>query len=178
MLQIGEQQADGSVPMVFQPGKGKGKGKGNVDIDVEIGKGNGKGETREQVVERLRGAKHGRPIAEFGENIMYKPSGDAPAFPEAKFHYGTWLGIDLRTGEILVGTSSGIVRARTVKRPPSRRGGAPSKLLQFEKFRGSRHQGLIRTKWPQQCGVRRQLRILMRPYLLAPSLGKWRAGRS
>ena len=69
-------------------------------------------------MERLRGAKHGRPIAELGENILYKPLGDAPAFPEAEFLYGTWLGIDLRTGEILVGTSSGIVRARTVKRRP------------------------------------------------------------
>ena len=32
--------------------------------------------------------------------------------------YGTWLGLDLRAGEILVGTSSGVVRARTIKRRP------------------------------------------------------------
>ena len=69
-------------------------------------------------MERLRGDKHGRPIAEFGENVLYKPLGDAPAFPEARFLYGTWLGIDLRTGEILVGTTSGVVRARTIKRRP------------------------------------------------------------
>ena len=67
-------------------------------------------------MERLRGTKHERPIAEYGEQVLYMPLGDRPAFPEPRFLEGTWLGIDLRSGEVLIGTQSGVVRARSVKR--------------------------------------------------------------
>ena len=39
-------------------------------------------------MERLRGMKHERPVAEYGENILYMPLGDRPAFPEPRFQEG------------------------------------------------------------------------------------------
>ena len=33
-------------------------------------------------IERLRGSKHERPVEEFGEQFLYMPLGDRPAFPE------------------------------------------------------------------------------------------------
>ena len=67
-------------------------------------------------MERLRGQKHERPFAEYGERVLYMPLGDRPAFPEPRFQEGLWLGLDLRTAEVLIGTPTGVVRARTVKR--------------------------------------------------------------
>ena len=67
-------------------------------------------------MERLRGSKYERPVAEFGEQVLYMPLGDRPAFPEPRFLEGTWLGMDLRSGEVIIGTKSGVVRARTIKR--------------------------------------------------------------
>ena len=67
-------------------------------------------------IERLRGSKLERPVAEFGEQVLYMPLGDRPAFPEPRFLEGTWLGMDLRSGEVIIGTKSVIVHARTIRR--------------------------------------------------------------
>jgi hypothetical protein len=56
-LQILGQQADGSVPMVFQPSKGKGKDKGK-DIDIAVvAKAKGTAPDKATALQRLRKAK-------------------------------------------------------------------------------------------------------------------------
>ena len=67
-------------------------------------------------MERLRGEKHDRPIAEFGERVHYLPLGSGSTFLDARFIEGIWMGMDLRTGEVLIGTPSGVVKARSVRR--------------------------------------------------------------
>ena len=59
-------------------------------------------------------------MAEFG-SVLYLPlhrkSHPIPA-PEAKFQEGIWLGLDQRTEEVIIGTPSGIVKCRSVRRRP------------------------------------------------------------
>ena len=60
-----------------------------------------------------------RRLAEFGENVLWLPetweSGRMEKL-EPKVEQGIWLGGCSRTDEAIIGTSSGIVRAGTVKR--------------------------------------------------------------
>ena len=66
--------------------------------------------------------RHGRPfrrcLAGFSEKIMYLPGGKRASRLEDKFLPGIYLGQSLRTDESLIGTSNGVVRARTVRRLP------------------------------------------------------------
>ena len=43
------------------------------------------GKDEQSPMQRLRGVKHGRPLAEYGECVLYKPLGDDIAFPEPRF---------------------------------------------------------------------------------------------
>ena len=71
--------------------------------------------------QRHKDIKHHRAMAEFGESVLYLPldrkSHPIPA-PEAKFQEGIWLGLDQRTEEVIIGTPSGIVKCRSVRRRP------------------------------------------------------------
>ena len=52
-------------------------------------------------------------------SVMYLPLNlqDSPNLcPESRFRDGIWLGLDVRTGEVYMGTPSGVVKARTIKR--------------------------------------------------------------
>ena len=58
-------------------------------------------------------------VAEFGEKIMYMPSKNtsksAPRV-DAKFHYGVWLGLRMKSDESIIGTPNGVIKAKTVRR--------------------------------------------------------------
>ena len=60
-----------------------------------------------------------RRMAEFGESVLWLPeaweSGRMEKL-EPRFEHGIWPGVCPRTDEAVIGTSTGIVRARTVKR--------------------------------------------------------------
>ena len=69
--------------------------------------------------EALRGKHTLRRIAEFGENVLRRTEtweSIRMEKLEPKFEEGIWLGVCPRTDEAIIGTSSGIVRAGTVKR--------------------------------------------------------------
>ena len=71
--------------------------------------------------ERHRGAKHERPVAEFGESVLYLPldrKSHPIHAPEPRHEEGVWLGMDMRSTEVLIGTPSGVVKARSVRRRP------------------------------------------------------------
>ena len=72
-------------------------------------------------LERHRGAKHERPLAEFGERVLYLPldrKSHPVHAPEPRYEDGIWLGLDIRSTEVIIGTPSGVVKARSVRRRP------------------------------------------------------------
>ena len=72
-------------------------------------------------LERHRGEKTERPLAEFGELVHYLPldrKNNTSHSPDVKYEDGVWLGVEMQSTEAIIGTPSGIVRARSVKRRP------------------------------------------------------------
>ena len=70
-------------------------------------------------VQLIRGSKSSRKIAQFGEKILYKPvklSGHRRGNMEDTFLDGIFLGMRLRSDEILVGTARGVIKTRTLRR--------------------------------------------------------------
>ena len=67
------------------------------------------GDLVKTAVELIRGSKSSRNIAQFGEKIMYKPlklSGHHRGNMDDTFLDGIFLGMRLRSDEILIGTST------------------------------------------------------------------------
>ena len=70
-------------------------------------------------VQLIRGSKSSRNIAQFGEKILYKPlklSGHHRGNMEDTFLDGIFLGMRLRSDEILIGTARGVIKTRTLRR--------------------------------------------------------------
>lgn len=71
--------------------------------------------------ERLKGQASTRPIAQFGEHVLYLPL-ETPSTEENKVENklrdGIWLGVVDRTEGAIVGTEHGTIKCRTVKRRP------------------------------------------------------------
>ena len=96
-------------------------------------------------LERHRGLKHDRPVAEFGERVLYLPldrKSHPVQCPEPRYEDGIWLGMDVRTTEVLIGTPSGIVRARSVRRRPEE-----------ERFSAQELSNISGTPWNPTPGI-------------------------
>ena len=79
------------------------------------------GEDGRTAFERIKGRKCRSPLAQFGERVMYmelRDGKDERPKLERNLKDGVWLGINGRTGEHVIGTSEGVVKAYTVKRRP------------------------------------------------------------
>ena len=77
------------------------------------------GDLGKTAVQLTRGSKSSRNIAQFGEKILYKPlklSGHHRGNMEDTFLDGIFLGMRLRSDEILVGTTKGVIKTRTLRR--------------------------------------------------------------
>ena len=70
---------------------------------------------------RIKGKKCGKPIAEFGESIFFrkrkKTKGKLQKL-EPKWESGIFVGIDGRSGELLIGTGSGVFKSHSFRRKP------------------------------------------------------------
>ena len=69
--------------------------------------------------ERLRGRRMGPKQCGFGERVMYlvpKTKGKYKA--DSRVKEGIWLGIKEKSGESIIGTARGVVKARTIRRRP------------------------------------------------------------
>ena len=108
--------------------------------------------------QRHKVIKHHRAIAEFGESVFFLPldreSHPIPAL-EAKFQQGIWLGLDQRTEEVIIGTPSGIVKCRSVRRRPEPERWTRTRCLRFVGRLGSRRRELTRSFFEQQFDLRR-----------------------
>ena len=70
-------------------------------------------------VQLMRGSKSSRSIAQFGEKILYEPlklSSHHRGNMEDKFLHGIFLGMRLRSDEIIIGTTRGVIKTRTLRR--------------------------------------------------------------
>ena len=70
-------------------------------------------------VQLIRGSKSSRNIAQFVEKILYKPlklSSHHRGNMEDNFLNGIFLGIRLRSDEIIIGTIRGVIKTRTIRR--------------------------------------------------------------
>ena len=77
------------------------------------------GDLGNTAVQLIRGSKSSRNIAQFGEKILYKPlklSGHHRGNMEDTFLDGIFLGMRLRSDEILIGTARGVIKTRTLRR--------------------------------------------------------------
>ena len=77
------------------------------------------GDLGKTVVQLIRGPTPSRNIAQFGKNILYNPlklSGRHRGNMEDTFLDGIFLGMRLRSDEILVGTTTGVIKTRTLRR--------------------------------------------------------------
>ena len=70
----------------------------------------------EHFSEELTMSKFQSPLLNFGEAVLAKESGAQEGKLGSSWNLGTWLGRSTRTNEHLVGTRTGVIRARTVKR--------------------------------------------------------------
>ena len=70
--------------------------------------------------QRWKGKQFRREVTEFGEQIMYLRTGSVGRDKlQPRWELGTWLGVRDESGEIIVGTPVGVVKARDFKRLPS-----------------------------------------------------------
>ena len=68
---------------------------------------------------RWKGKEFKRDVAEFGENVWYLKSDSAGKNKYAnRWQEGIWLGITEDTGETVVGTDEGVVKAKDFRRKP------------------------------------------------------------
>ena len=103
------------------------------------------GQDKKTAIERLQGGRSVKPLAEFGESILYKPlstKGDVVDKLEAWFEEGILLGVESRTGEIRVGTPSVVVKSRTIRRK-----------IEAERWNATAAQEITGTPWNPSPGV-------------------------
>ena len=77
------------------------------------------GDLGKTAVQLIRGSKSGRNIAQFGQKTSHKPPkppGHHRGNMEDTFLDGIFLGMRLRSDEILIGTTRGVIKTRTVRR--------------------------------------------------------------
>ena len=77
------------------------------------------GDLVKTAVQLICGSKTSRNISQFGEKILYNPlklSGHHRGNMEDTFLDGIFLGMRLRSDEILFGTTRGVIKTRTLRR--------------------------------------------------------------
>ena len=69
--------------------------------------------------QRLRGKKMKQPLVEFGESVHFLiPDHGSLGKMESKWRNGIYLGIRMESSEMLVGTSEGVFKVRSIRRKP------------------------------------------------------------
>ena len=84
-------------------------------------------------------------LAEFGEQVLYKSLSSSAGRVEnlaARFLDGTFLGVEPRTGELRIGTASGVIKARSIRRK-----------LEEERWSSTALQNLTGTPWDPTPGT-------------------------
>ena len=67
--------------------------------------------------QRWKGKRFAREVAEFGEQVLYLRAGSRGIDKfNTRWEDGVWLGVRDETGEIIIGTDQGVIKARDFKR--------------------------------------------------------------
>ena len=84
---------------------------------------------------RWKGREFTKPVAVFGECVLYAPAASAGKDKfDARWKEGVWLGLRMESGESLIRTNEGVVKARDFRRK-AENGGRWS-VADFDKFVG------------------------------------------
>ena len=110
--------------------------------------------------ERWKSKQARRPLCEFGEKVLYLPlKGARNGKLEAKFEYGMFVGVLERSGEAVISTRTGCIKARTVKR-----------LVEDSRWKADFVQNMIGTHWAplgddkeRPVGIRIEMEEPMQP---------------
>ena len=85
--------------------------------------------------QRRKGKKFGGSIVEFGESIMFLRSKSVGKDKyDSRWENGIWLGIREESGENIIGTKDGVLKARTIRRKATQDERWKDEL--FDAFRG------------------------------------------
>ena len=69
--------------------------------------------------QRLKGRMFNKECAEFGECVWYlQPKSAGKHKLSTRWGEGIWIGIKEESGEVLIGTTEGVIKVRTVRRKP------------------------------------------------------------
>ncbi len=72
---------------------------------------------------RWKGRELTRPVADFGECVMCLPAASVGKNKfDVRWEDGAWLGIEMESGESIIGTARGVVKARNFRRKPEEGG--------------------------------------------------------
>ena len=75
------------------------------------------GKDGETAYERWKGNKFKRGVAEFGECVDYlKQRSKGKDKADIRWGHGIWLGVKETSGEHIIGTGEGVVKARDIRR--------------------------------------------------------------
>ena len=72
-------------------------------------------------MQEIRGNRSASAIAQFGEKVMFMPAQTASGKLgklDDRYYDGIFLGMRLRSDEILIGTEHGVIKARSICRHP------------------------------------------------------------
>ena len=86
------------------------------------------GEDNRTAYERQKGKPCDLEVVPFGESVWYRTLDDSVGRKralESKWKEGIWLGHHRCSSEVLIGTSTGVVKAWTVRRNSKTRDGTP-----------------------------------------------------
>ena len=66
--------------------------------------------------ENWKGRKFNGQYREFGENVLYlRANSKGKDKLDSRWDNGVWLGIADRTGEVIIGTKDGVIKARDIR---------------------------------------------------------------
>ena len=107
---------------------------------------------------RWKGKNFQKEVTEFGESVLYLKAGmKGQDKYNLRWEKGNWLGIRDETGESIIGTSAGVIKARDIKRcgsPEERWNLQAVRLIQgtpWETIPGRQHDGIpVRVKLPEE----------------------------
>ena len=109
---------------------------------------------------RWRGKNFNRSIAEFGENVVYLKTGSVGKDKfNSRWEEGVWLGISDESGESIIGTKEGVIKARDFRR----------KAIAEERWNKEHFTSIKGTPWEPNPGRESDYRVQSR--VIMPDVG-------
>ena len=100
----------------------------------------------------MKGKTFAREVAEFGEQVWYyKPGITGKDKLDVRWESGIWLGIRDESGEVIVGTSKGVLKDRSLRKNLSVNDGTVMHCKKCKDCHGSQYLDLGNERSNRQC---------------------------